>query len=285
MKKLYLRRTRSIVLFFNLLFVSLISSGQQNEPLKITSIEKTVAEFQCINIESNCDVYIFEGTGQKVIIETEEQLQNNVVANVAEGCLNIFQYHKTKASKIHNIFITVSELHKLTVSGKCKVKFFYNIQNLNLNLPTSSSNVTLILNSQKFNCNVFGKGNVCLKGNYNELSFSLYESALLKLDVTTNLLTFVAYDMSEATIAGICEELTLNIFDDASIGASDLAAKKCHIFIKDSGEAYVSIQEKLEIFGEQDGFVEYQGEPELNIIASKTVKIKCKKDKMFTTGK
>ena len=281
MKTRIIRITRSTVLLFLLLAEITLSNAQTKNPMNILSIEKTVEEFHDIYIESNFNVFLFEGIAQKVIIETEEKQLNNLVTNVIDDCLNIFPYHKIKESRINNVFITVTDLKKITIIGNCNIKFFYRVKNLDVCVETKSSSANLFLNSSIFDCNVYGKGKLSLNGNYSELNISLYESSTVSMDINTDLMTCKAFDMAEAKFSGLCNDLYLHIHDEASISSSNLVSKKCHIAITDSGEAYVSVSEKLEIVGEQDGFVEYRGDPILNIIAPKSVNIKHKKEKML----
>lgn len=285
MKKVVPRIIRRTVILFMLLSVSFYLNGQKNEVTrKITSTEKNVPEFQSICVENNFNVFVVEGTSQKVIIETEEKLINNIAANVDNGCLFIFCYNKLKKEAMINVFITTMELNKITVSGKVNVSVLSKIEDLDIYMETSSSSIDLGINSSKLNLNIYGKGKVSIKGNFAEIGFSVYDEADLILDVKAEKMMCNASDMAIVKLSGLCNDFSLLLKDEASVQSTGLISKKCKIDITDSGEAYVSVLEKLDITGTLDGFIEYRGEPVLNIEASKSVDIKYNKEKMFASG-
>lgn len=285
MKKNIQRIIRSIVLLFTLCVISLYIRGQGKDDLtKIISTEKVVPEFQSISIDENFNVFIVEGSAQKIIIEATEKYINNIVSNVVNGCLYVFCYHKSKKGTLMNVFVTVKELNKITVSGIANVKLLSKFRKLDLYMETSASALKLGVSASDFNFNVYGKGKVNIEGNFTVLGCTIHDEADLNLDITSDKLSCNASDMAVVKLSGLCNEFSICLKDEASIQSSAFITKKCKINITDSGEAYVSVLENLEINGSQDGFVEYRGEPALQIEAPKTVSIKYKKDKIFANG-
>ncbi|MBI5219368.1 MAG: DUF2807 domain-containing protein [Bacteroidia bacterium] len=277
-------RSTVLLFFFIAMFQALAGLPGESKPA-VLSVEKTVAEFNTICIDQDLDLYVFEGTGQKVIIEADENIINDITANVTNGCLNIFSYHKIKKNTLINVYVTVTALHKITTSCKNNLKFFNKPEDLDLYLDNSSSSLKLNLNTPKLNLNIYGKGSVALNGNFEELSFRLYDQTKVTSDVNTNILKCEVNDYAEADLSGICETFMINAMDEGVINSGELLAKNCLIKIRDSGEVYVYVGDELDITGEHDGYIEYKGEPALKTNISKGVVIKNKKDKFFAIEK
>ena len=252
----------------------------------IISVEKVIPDFKNIVIDQSFDLYIFEGTGNKLIIETEEKILKFIYAEVVDETLNISCCQKIEKPKILKIFITTKELNKITVSGKHIIKIYPRVtDNIELFLTNESSSVRLYLSDMKFNCNVKGYGSVYTEGIFNELSFSASDEVKLKLDVNTNLLKCYTTDKSYIVISGLTKSLNLFAQDYSGINSFNMFSNKSSVNVKDASEVYVNKSDELFIAGENKSNIEYKGESIVIIKALDAVKVKQIKEKKYISNK
>lgn len=281
----------SIIKILLLLFVMLVDDaiGYSQKTVSqntIISIEKVIPEFENIAVDQNFNLYIFEGTGNKLIIETEEKILQDVFADVVDGTLNITCSQKINNPKILNVFVTTSTLHKITVSGTLIIKIYPRVTtNLELYLANESSYVRLYLSDMKFSCSIKGYGSVFTEGIFNELIFYTADEVKLKLDVNTSLLKCYSSDKSYSNISGITKSLKLFAQDNAGINSFNMFASKCSVNVKDASEVYVNKSDELYIAGENKSNIEYKGESIVIVKALDAIKVKKIKEKKYITVK
>lgn len=252
----------------------------------VISTERIIPDFENIVVDQNFNLYIFEGTGNKLIIETEEKILQYVYAEVDNGTLNITCSHKIDNPKILNVFVTTASLNKITISGTVKIKIYPRVTNiLELYLASETSNVRLYLSDMKFNCSIKGYGSVFTEGIFNELIFYTADEIKLKVDVNTNILKCYSSDKSYINISGITKSLNLFAQDDAGINSFNMFATKCSVNVKDASEVYVNKCDELYIAGENKSNIEYKGEPVVIVKALDAVKVKKIKEKKYITEK
>lgn len=253
--------------------------------IKTVSIEKTVKDFSNICLSVNCEVYIFEGTAKKVIIESDETVITSLAANVSENCLDIFSYNKLKKNAIVKVFITVDELFRITSSSKNTIKFFYKPEFLDIVSETDNADVKLLLCNNSINLNISGEGKTEVNGKFDEISFKLSGGAKLQSDIDANIINCVVSEYSDAYLSGLCNMFHIKAGDEATVNSYTLNTKSGSINAAESCEVYISVSDQLNINGSNDAYIEYRGEPTTNINTSGDVKIKNKKEKVFVTTK
>lgn len=252
----------------------------------IISIENTIDEFEDIVVDQDFNLYIFEGTSNKIIIETEEKIIKYVIAEVVDKTLNITCSQKIDNPKVLNIFVTTSSLHKITVSGRIKIKIYPRVtNNIELYLANETSYVRLYLSDMIYICSAKGYGSIFTEGNFKELIFYTSDEIKLKLDVNTGLLKCYSIDKSYVNISGISKSLKLFAQDETGINAFNMYTDKCSVNVKDASEVYVNKSEELYIAGENKSNVEYTGESVVIVKALNTVKVKNIKEKKIISVK
>lgn len=165
---------RMIVTCLSLLF--LLSTGMEASAQKesgnenVVGLEREVPFFNAITIDGMLEVYLSQGDAQKVVVEIDENLQDNVRA-VVKGETLSFEVEKLKKPTEFEIHITVTELKKLIVSGAAEVEGEGNIRSDDLKIHASgASEIELELDVKMLNLDLSGASDMELKGFANQVS-------------------------------------------------------------------------------------------------------------------
>lgn len=158
-----------IVILFVGLFSLVISTAAQAQ-LKgngdVVKQERSIASFSAIQIGSAHDLVIIPGEEFKVIVETDANLQDVVVAEVKN---NTLQFKTTKSIRNYSeirFYVTVPTLNELKVSGAAEVTTDGTLKGEELKLIVSgASEVTLNLDYTALKVSISGASDVILNGN------------------------------------------------------------------------------------------------------------------------
>lgn len=118
-----------------------------------------------INASTSGDVIIKQGPVQKVEIEAQSNIIDEVSRNVVNGKWNIGFDHCVSLRKGMTVYITVPQLNEIksTGSGDLQSASFFNFQDLDLDV-TGSGDVSLDMHVDDLTVTQTGSGDVVLSG-------------------------------------------------------------------------------------------------------------------------
>lgn len=238
MKKIILS-TLSLLLCFA--YGTELRAQKESESRNVVKNERELPVFKTIEIGGTLNVFLEQGDVQKVFVETNDNLQDRVITKVINEKL-IIEAQRLKNPGSLRIYITVTELNGLNISGAADVKSQSIIKSEQLKITSlGASDTKLELDVKKLNINASGAATLILKGFANSIDGDISGAADLKAD---GLLTKVAViRTSGAASANIQVQDEVN--GDVS-GASDLKItgdpKIKHI--TESGTGDISVNEK-----------------------------------------
>ena len=198
--------------------------GIKGEGPKVTK-NLDISTFDGIGLSINADVYLRQGSPQSVKIEAQQNMIDNIERSVRDG---VWKINFDKNVRNHDgikIWITISDLSKIAISGSGNVtgeSKFSNLGSLDLSV-SGSGDINLDSNSRSLSAAISGSGDVRLKGS-----------------------------------TGDCE---MRITGSGDISAFDLEAKTCSVKITGSGDSSVNVSENLEVAIVGSGDVYYKGRP------------------------
>jgi hypothetical protein len=200
--------------------------------------ELDLDRFDGVKLAFSGNVMLTQGNTQKVIIEAQQNIIDNIVREVKNGTWRI-KYHKNvrKHEKV-NVFITIPKLTQAHVSGSGNMKttnHFSNLQDVELGV-SGSGNLDLDLDADDISCGISGSGNV--------------------------------------TLDGSADELELSISGSGNISAFELMAGNVDVSISGSGNADVQATSNLEVSVSGSGDVKYKGSPSVNTRVSGSGKVR-----------
>ncbi|MBI1223673.1 MAG: hypothetical protein GC192_00425 [Bacteroidetes bacterium] len=184
-----------------------------------------IAKFNGLSLGIAADVMIRQGSTQSVKIEAQQNIIDILKKEVKDGVWKIGFEKNVRNTKNIKIWVTVSDLRQLSVSGSGSIvgeSSFTNLGELALSV-SGSGNIKLDASSKNMSVNISGSGNMDLDGS------------------TGN---------AEMKISG-----------SGDINAFGLAARTCNVKISGSGDSSVNVSESLDVAIAGSGDVFYKGRP------------------------
>jgi len=184
------------------------------------------------------DIFLTQGDTQEVVIRAQENIIDNIVLDVNRGIWTIEYYEWVHHAKPVKIFITIPDLTKAAVTGSGNITGvtpFYNLGRLELAI-SGSGDFDLETESNEVDVRVSGLGNF--------------------------------------ELAGETKFLDILISGSGNIDAFDLETEEAEITISGSGNAFVDVEDYLNVMISGSGSVFYRGTPEIDshITGSGTVR-------------
>lgn len=247
----------------------------------IINQEIATLPFNKINIEGNFSIFLFEGLNTNFIIETDENIIPQISYSVIDSTLIISTKNKIKSSTVLNLFLSLSDLQEITCKGRSNATFYsYITEKLKITMIDEDSELEIKISNNNLQCDIYGFGFVEINGMYNNLKINAYEETTITLDVICKYLICNMYANSFGSFYGTTELLSITMFDEAYLKAFNLLSKNCYIDINDISEGQINVSDKLHVSGLNDGFLQYKGNPYVELMdLNKGVFIRSKKEK------
>ena len=213
-----------------LISVTLIAFGQDKE-------ERDVSSFTGVSLGISGDVYITQGSPQKVVVQAESNL-DELETQVKDGVLRIKTDNWNSRIKGAKIWITMPEVETLNVSGSGDI--------------LAETSIT----SDELELKVSGSGSVNISElNADEIGAAISGSGDLKL-------------------AGSADEMELRISGSGSVYAEGLKVNECGIKISGSGSCKIDVTGELDASISGSGKVTYYDNPQIDARVSGSGKVR-----------
>lgn len=199
-------------------------TGVSGEGPKVTKT-LDIASFNGLSLGIAADVMIRQGSTQSVKIEAQQNIIDLLKKEVKDGVWKIGFEKNVRHTESIKIWVTVSDLKQLSVSGSGSIvgeNSFSNLGDLQLSV-SGSGNIKLDAASKNLNVNISGSGNMDLEGSTGAAA--------------------------------------MKISGSGDINAFDLAVKSCEVKISGSGDSSVNVSESLDVSIAGSGDVFYKGRP------------------------
>ena len=219
-------------ILFSTILVSatLIAFGQDKET-------RDVSTFTGVSLGISGDLYLTQGSPQKVVIQAENNL-DEIETEVRDGVLRIKTDNWNSRIKGVKIWITMPEVEALNVSGSGDII------------------AETAINADELELKVSGSGSINiseLKGD--EIGAAISGSGDLKL-------------------AGSADEMELRISGSGSVFAEGLKVNECGIKISGSGSCKIDVTGELDASISGSGRVTYYGNPQIDARISGSGKVR-----------
>lgn len=191
---------------------------------------RDVGSFTGVKMSVPGDLYVKQGSPQRVLIEASDEVLDRIETEVNGGNLVIRQKEDWKWWKNWSsrgkikVYVTAPTLEYLVVSGSGRIESENTIRSNQMYVGVSGSgDIDLDLNTGDLEGKISGSGNVDLRGSADDL---------------------------EVSISG-----------SGNFDAEDLAAETCEVRISGSGNCRVNVKESLESRVSGSGNIYYRGDP------------------------
>ncbi len=243
-------------LFFVVSLSTLIFSGCAHSLFGIKGIGNTITQeviienFDKIDMTIDADVVFIKGDVQKVEIEGQQNIIDNIKTKVKSGKWYIEYYKNVSKHEPVTIYITIPEITEIIISGSGDIYSddTFDTDDLTLKIP-GSGNIDLSVNSDDVDLSISGSGNIYLSADSEDVNVSISGSGNICLKGGT-----IKQDIS---ISGSGDYNCFSFF-----------SKKTDVNISGSGSCEVLVQDDLFVRISGSGNVYYRGDPTINSVIS-----------------
>jgi hypothetical protein len=180
--------------------------------------ERKVPAFDAIDVSGAFDVYISQGSVQSVIVESDDNLLPLIMTDVVGSTLKIDNKEPIHNSKCMNVYITVTDLKKIELSGAVDLQTQGKLTLTDLEVEISgATDATLELAVQKLELSSSGGCKMKLSGMANKVDMDI--SGAVDIRAFELLAEVVSISISGAGDAevNVTKELTAEISGAASV--------------------------------------------------------------------
>ena len=248
-------------ILFALLLSTTILMGQQREVRNVESFTK-------ISFGFPGKLYLKQGSPQKVELEGNKDVLEEIETEVSNGRLRIGQEDKwfkwnSSDNKI-TVYITVPNIDGVSVSGSGDIIGQTQIKTNDIDLNVSGSgSLTLEVEANgDVEANVSGSGDMNLKGHFKSFESDVSGSGNVALNATIDSMAdFGISGSGKVQASGTADAVKANISGSGKVLAADLETNRCDIRISGSGDVEINVKNELDANISGSGSVSYRGNP------------------------
>jgi hypothetical protein len=201
-----------------------ISIGQVDGNGNVVTEERNVADFTKVKGSAGIDVYLTEGTENKVVVEADENLMDLIETNVEGGKLRIRSNQnigRAKAKKVHVTYVSLTSIE-------------------------ASSGADVI-------------GNSVIKSESLDLDAS--SGADLELEILSKEVYAETSSGSDMKLSGKATTLRAKASSGSDLNAKELIVATCNADASSGADIKVNVKERLTAEASSGGDVHYYGDP------------------------
>ncbi|MFK5983753.1 MAG: head GIN domain-containing protein [Flavobacteriaceae bacterium] len=202
-----------------------LNIGHENGNGNVVIEERSVtANFDEVRGTSGIDVYLTEGTENKIVVEADENLQNLIETHISNGKLTIRSSKnigRASAKKVHVTYVVLTGIE-------------------------ASSGADIIVNS-------------VLKGE--NLSLDASSGSDLEVEVFTKNLSAETSSGADIKISGKASTLDASASSGSELNAKKLQVLTCSAKASSGADITVNVKEKINAKASSGGHIKYYGDP------------------------
>ncbi len=191
---------------------------------KVVKEERSVANFEAISVSNGIEVLINQDTFQKVVAETDENIQKILKTVVSGGKLKIYMEEGVLHTKKLKVYVTVKSLKSVEGSSGSNVKTDNKITAENLKIDVSSG-------------------------------------SHVSMEVACNQLKTESSSGSHLSVSGTAQSISADSSSGASIDAASLVAEKGNASASSGAHVKVQVTKDLKAHASSGGGVTVLGNP------------------------
>jgi hypothetical protein len=201
-----------------------INLGENGNGKVVTEERGVPQDFTEVKGSAGLDVYLTQGSENKIVVEADENLLQYIETDVENGKLHVTTSENIGRSKAKKVYVTFKEINNIEAS--------------------SGAEVTV---------------NSAVKSQY--LSLKSSSGAELKVDVFTQELNAKTSSGGELEVSGKATSLNADASSGSEIDAKKLLVINCNAEASSGAEVTVNVQEKLDTRVSSGGEINYYGTP------------------------
>lgn len=219
---------KAAVILFVVVLTAILSSCYFPGSIKgngnVVEEQRELKEFSKISVSRGMNVYIVQGTTEKVVVKADENLLKVIDTYVDHGTLKVTALKGIRNATSNKVYVTVTDLEYLKSTSGSNVFSEDSLHFENLEIKsTAGSNIRLTLSADKLSISAAAGSNIFLNG--------ITKSVIMKASSGSN------------------------------IKAGDLQAENCDAKVSSGANIWIKTQNELTAKASSGGNLFYSGEP------------------------
>lgn len=197
MKKSYSPLAALLLMAFMFVHINVEAQRKIRGNGNVVTEEHKVGSFSELFLDGVCNIYIDQGSEEKVVVEADENLHEYIYVDHSGDRLDIDMKSRINIRSRNklNIYVTVKDLQRLRIMGVGNVKTDGSLKLDDLKIKvTGVGNVELDVEANTLDAEINSVGNITLAGEINEAEISnkgvgrldAYDLRLNKLDLNVS---------------------------------------------------------------------------------------------------
>ncbi len=200
------------------------NNGENGNGNVVTQERDVSGDFTEVKGSSGMDVYLTQGSENKIVVEADENLLQYIKTDISNGKLHVTTSSSIGRSKARKVYVTFKELNTIEASSGADVYGNSVIKSQNLSLKSSSG-------------------------------------ADLKVEVFSQELVIKASSGSDVEVSGKASSLRADASSGSEIDAKELLVINCNAEASSGAEITVNVKEKLDANVSSGADINYYGDP------------------------
>lgn len=223
---------KTITKILSILFVAVVLTScnvnmfnRINGNRNVVSVDrKTSQKFNKIKVSTGLDLYLTQGSKNKVTVEADENLHDIIITEVNDGVLKIYSEKNIWQAKARKVFVTVKDLEALTA--------------------TSGSDV-------------YAKETIKV----NDIKISSTSGADIRINIDANTVETSSTSGSDINIYGTANNHISKATSGASISAYGLKSKNATVSVSSGADINIYASESINARASSGGDIDFKGQP------------------------
>lgn len=204
-----------------------INMGKMGNGNVVTQDRNISEDFSGVKSSAGIEVYLTQGEENKVVVETDENLQEYIETSISNSLLKVGTRKNIRWAKARKVYVTYKDLDKIEASSGSSIQSTSVIKSQNLSLKASSG-------------------------------------AEIELEVFSQDLDLRTSSGADVKISGKASSLTAQASSGSEINAKNLLVLNCIAKASSGAEINVNVKEKIDAKASSGGEVVYYGDPTLS---------------------
>ena len=230
---------------------------------------RTVDTFTKISFRLGGNLFLRQGSPQKVELEGKKDVLDKIETEVSSGKLIIGTNRRWSDWNWHDnddikVYITVKDIEAISVSGSGDLVAETKLTggNFDLNVSGSGSFKAEVEASGDIRADVSGSGSIDIKGKCRNFESDISGSGDVALSAAvTERADFGVSGSGKVRASGTAQKVKASLSGSGKVLASNLDTDSCDIHISGSGDVEISVKTTLDANISGSGSVSYKGNP------------------------
>lgn len=190
----------------------------------VTENRSSKEDFTKIKVSTGLDLYLSQGSENKIVVEADENLQDIIMTEINDGVLKIYSEKNIWKAKARKVYVTIKTIEELTATSGSDVYSEKTLQAENIKISSTSG-------------------------------------ADINISIDADTVETSATSGSDIEISGVANNHTSRATSGASIDAYQLKSKNVTVKVTSGADINIYASESINAKATSGGDVDFKGNP------------------------